>query len=343
MLEEYETISATNAKKLRAKKVVYIATICLVALFLLVVIVLYVVIPIVFMLSFTVQENLMFTRFGLPRDKEYFDIDLVGFKNYYIDVTDIDTNKSLSLGVWHLLPWEIVERYKNDTRRVNFVDILSNTTYDIVLHFHGTAFDYRGYGDSSDGIMTEMAVNEDCKQVYRWLRSKTNAKIYVWGRSLGASLGLRTAAELSQENIVPAGVIVESAFTTMREEIPVHPFGQVYKWLPWLDPTILDPLEKNGFYFDNSRHIVEIPCPVMMFHAEDDSVIPIKLGRKLSEIAFSRNKTFGEVIYHEIPAKYGCDHFALYEYPDLPEAIMGFLDITLRSKTKKRIKKVRSN
>lgn len=89
--------------------------------------------------------------------------------------------------------------------------------------------DSLGYGDSSDGEMTETAVVEDCKQLYRWLRARTKAKIYIWGHSLGASLALRTAAELSTENIVPTAVILEAAFTTMREEIPVHPYGQVIK------------------------------------------------------------------------------------------------------------------
>ncbi|KRT86083.1 hypothetical protein AMK59_2154, partial [Oryctes borbonicus] len=138
MLEEYETVSETDARKLRAKKIVLIATICLIVLFFLIVIALYVVIPIVFMLSFTVQENLMFTRFGLSRDKEYFDVELVGLQNYYIDVNDVETNKTLSLGVWHFLPWDIVARYKNNTKSVSFIETLTNTTYGVVLHFHGT-------------------------------------------------------------------------------------------------------------------------------------------------------------------------------------------------------------
>lgn len=83
--------------------------------------------------------------------------------------------------------------------------------------------------------MTEVAVVEDCKQIYTWLRERTKAKIYVWGRSLGASLALRSVAELSKVNIVPTAVIVESAFTTMREELPVHPFGQVFFFRTYID------------------------------------------------------------------------------------------------------------
>ncbi|KAI4471528.1 alpha/beta hydrolase domain-containing protein [Holotrichia oblita] len=267
------------------------------------------------MLSFTVQENLMFTRFGLPRHIDSFNLNLTGLRNFYVTVTDYNTNKRLSLGVWHLLPWEIIDKNENNITNIDFDEVLANSTYPVLLHFHGTgetrrdgfmmfvtlrlffhviAFDYRGYGDSSDGVMTETAVVEDCKQVYKWLRSKTNAKIYVWGRSLGASLGLRTAAELSQQGIVPAGVVVESAFTTMREEIPVHPFGQIYKWLPWLEATILRPLEESGFFFNNSKHIVEVPTPVMMFHAEDDSVIPIRLGQKHLEATTTKETNNAE-------------------------------------------------
>lgn len=56
---------------------------------------------------------------------------------------------------------------------------------------------------------------------------------------------------------------------------------QIFAWLPWFTATILDPLEANGFYFNNMDNILNVDCPIMIFHAEDDSVVPYKLGKKV--------------------------------------------------------------
>lgn len=59
------------------------------------------------------------------------------------------------------------------------------------------------------------------------MKSKTNANVYVWGHSLGTGICTEMVASLSDENILPTGLVIESGFTTIREAICHHPHGKV--------------------------------------------------------------------------------------------------------------------
>lgn len=84
-----------------------------------------------------------------------------------------------------------------------------------------------GYGDSTNADLSEEAVVSDLTQFYKWIRNKTSARIFIWGHSLGTAIGTRTVAALREQNIIPTGLILEAPFTTMREELPLHPVGRV--------------------------------------------------------------------------------------------------------------------
>ncbi|VEN34722.1 unnamed protein product [Callosobruchus maculatus] len=99
---------------------------------------------------------------------------------------------------------------------------------------------------------------------------------------MGTALSTHTVRRLKeQDGIVPTGLILESAFTTMREEIVNNPLGKLFAWLIYFNATILDPLERNGFRFKTTENILSVDCPIMMMHAEDDNVIPWRLGFKV--------------------------------------------------------------
>lgn len=95
-----------------------------------------------------------------------------------------------------------------------------------------------GYADSTQAVLSEEGVVLDCIQVYRWLLTKTKAKIYVWGHSLGTALSTHTVARLRDENVVPAGLILEAPFTNMREELLYNFLSKVkYKHEKAIDLT----------------------------------------------------------------------------------------------------------
>lgn len=83
------------------------------------------------------------------------------------------------------------------------------------------------FADSTPAILSEESVVDDSMALYYWLQSKTNASIYVWGHSLGTPLSSNTIAHLRKNEVIPFGLILESPLTSMREEIPIHPYGKV--------------------------------------------------------------------------------------------------------------------
>lgn len=85
-----------------------------------------------------------------------------------------------------------------------------------------------GYADSSSGALSEKAVVNDCLQIYKWVQNRTNSPIYIWGHSLGAALATHTVVTLNDLRY-PKGLILESAFTSLRDEMYVHPYAKVWK------------------------------------------------------------------------------------------------------------------
>lgn len=85
----------------------------------------------------------------------------------------------------------------------------------------------KGYADSTEAQLSEPAVVNDAVQLYKWLKRKTQSKIYVWGHSLGSALSTHTVARLKDEGLVPSGLVLEAPFTTMKDEIPCHTLGRV--------------------------------------------------------------------------------------------------------------------
>lgn len=55
----------------------------------------------------------------------------------------------------------------------------------------------------------------------------------------------------------------------------------MFRNLPWFHYTVVQPMEANNLRFANDKYLLEIDCPVMVLHAEDDHVVPYRLGQKV--------------------------------------------------------------
>ena len=99
--------------------------------------------------------------------------------------------------------------------------------YDVFqrLGHHVLAIDYRSYGDSSfiwrpnEQTMSQYAI---C--AYAWLRERCHpdAKIFVWGHSLGSGVTAKMAWLLSQgenQQPWPTGIVLEAPFSSLFDEI----------------------------------------------------------------------------------------------------------------------------
>jgi len=151
---------------------------------------------------------------------------------------------------------------------VSQLDEVSKIFYD--FGFDELIFDYRCYGGSEKGPLSEKAVETDALAAYDWLRGKNipDKRIMIWGHSLGSSV----AAWLSTQTH-PAGLILEGAFPSVYAVSRSH-----YPWLLVFPFMIWDK-------FETGKYVSQRTCPLLEIHAEKDTIIPIELGQKVFEKA----------------------------------------------------------
>jgi fermentation-respiration switch protein FrsA (DUF1100 family) len=118
--------------------------------------------------------------------------------------------------------------------------------------------DYRGYGQS-EGRTTERGIYRDADAAWRYLiedRGVVASDIIIFGRSLGASVASRLAAQHQ-----PLALVVESSFTSIPDIAK-----DLYPWLPvrWL----------SRLNHATRDYIKEVRCPVLVVHSRDDEIIP---------------------------------------------------------------------
>jgi fermentation-respiration switch protein FrsA (DUF1100 family) len=137
--------------------------------------------------------------------------------------------------------------------------------------------DYRGYG-RSEGRPDEHGLYRDGAAAWRYLvedRAVTPDRIVIFGKSLGGAVAVDLAA-----TVVPAGLILESTFTSVPD-MAAHHFPIVPRALV---RTRMDSLSKIRAVGVNKLHI----------HSPADEVVPYTLGRRLYDAA-PEPKRFHEV------------------------------------------------
>jgi len=125
--------------------------------------------------------------------------------------------------------------------------------------------DYRGYGQS-EGQTTERGIYRDADAAWRYLiedRGIVANDIVIFGRSLGASVASRLAAQQQ-----PLALIVESSFTSVPDIAQ-----DLYPWLParWL----------SRLSHATRDYVRDVRCPVLVVHSRDDEIIPFHHGEAI--------------------------------------------------------------
>jgi len=152
------------------------------------------------------------------------------------------------------------------------------------------AVDYRGYG-ASTGRPTVANTERDALAVWRWLAARADldtTRVVVYGRSVGGGPALALAAAHP-----PAGLILESAFTSLRAMARVH--------YPLLPAFLAGP------GFDNLARIERVRCPILFVHGDRDGIVPHWMGQALAERVRDRSE------FWTIP---GADHNDTYDTGD---------------------------
>ena len=125
------------------------------------------------------------------------------------------------------------------------------------------ALSYRGYGGSS-GRPTEAGLLADAAAAYAFAIARYPARrIVLWGELLGSAVALAVAAEK------PVGhLVLEAPFTSAAD---------VGARFCWFVPVRL--LMKDQFRSDLRASMVT--APVLVVHGENDTVVPVTLGKRL--------------------------------------------------------------
>jgi pimeloyl-ACP methyl ester carboxylesterase len=131
--------------------------------------------------------------------------------------------------------------------------------------------DYRGYGKSTGGKPTEAKMYEDAEAAWNHLlqqRHHDPRRIFIYGHSMGGVVGI----DLALRHPEAAGLIVESAFTSMRVMAQAeHP------WLP------VDLLLNQRF--DALAKVDKLKVPVLFIHGTWDARTPYRMSQQLYEMA----------------------------------------------------------
>ncbi len=146
----------------------------------------------------------------------------------------------------------------NVAGRSAYARILSRAGFDVLL------FDYRGYGRSS-GRPTEHGTYRDARAALAELLGRPGVhptRTLYLGESLGAAVALELALEAP-----PAGVILQSAFTSVRD--------MAREVLPLLPRAIVPDA------YPSLRLVPELAAPLLVLHGERDDVVPVEQGRAL--------------------------------------------------------------
>lgn len=294
---------------------------------------------------------------------------VIGGRNFCVEFQSTVDDCAIKLGAWHIVPCSmfrdvfiIRDVLTVGTRLYQNLKITKNT---IVLYCHGNSnhraslhrvkmykvfqglnfhvitFDYRGYGDSSRIRPTEAGVVEDVFQIYSWLIDTINdtdrPKVLLWGHSLGSAVASNLVANLTKlckeckkkSLPLPDGLVLESPFNNLCEEIQKHPFSKLVSWLPYYQDMFLKPFKVSSEYaFQTDQYLANVTdLPILILHSKSDWIVPYELAEKLySAVMQSRADTVGApVIMHSFDSGLGLGHNNLCESKCLPNVITNFI------------------
>jgi len=144
-------------------------------------------------------------------------------------------------------------------------------------------YDYSGYGQS-EGEPGEEATRADARAAWNWLVEEQGIRpdsIILMGRSLGGAVTAGLAGDLDKEGVSPAGLVMESTFTSVPDM-----GAYIYPWLPVRQ---LVRCQYNAVI-----DLSGVRLPVLFAHSRDDEIVPYALGRRLYE-SYPGPKVFFEL------------------------------------------------
>lgn len=132
-------------------------------------------------------------------------------------------------------------------------------------------FDYRGFGDST-GTASEWTLTSDAQLIWQYACGQLRydqARIVLFGESIGGAVALSLWSENSPDTPKPAALILNSTFTAMPDVVSWQ-----YPWFPFRY-LVLDR-------WLSMERIPRVESPVIIFHGTADEIVPVIQGRTLA-------------------------------------------------------------
>ncbi|POI24333.1 hypothetical protein CIB84_011918 [Bambusicola thoracicus] len=184
----------------------------------------------------------------------------------------------------------------------------------IIIYLHG-------YGDSS-GQPSESGFTTDVLALYDWAKARSgNSSIIFWGHSLGTGDVPFDSYPTLPPGVQVDAVVLESPYTNIRDAAANIPITKIYRQFPGFEYLILDSMALGNMFFRNDENVKVLACPLLILHAEDDTVLPPRLGRQLFETARRAYKDKSKVKLITFPEKLGLGHDYISFNPELPTLV----------------------
>lgn len=217
---------------------------------------------------YALQEKLIFLPTKLPLDYEY------SFSHTFneINITAHDGAVLNGIHFYHDQPnGVIIYFHGNAGNLVRWGDIVSSLvskSYDVIV------MDYRQYGKST-GKLSEGALYEDAQLFYNYaLNHFQDKNITIYGRSLGSAIATKVASQNS-----PLQLILETPFYSLVDVASSrYPLLPIKKLL--------------NYKFPSNEFMIDVACPIYIFHGSDDRIVPYASGKKLFDSITLKEKKF---------------------------------------------------
>jgi fermentation-respiration switch protein FrsA (DUF1100 family) len=130
------------------------------------------------------------------------------------------------------------------------------------------ALEYRGYG-GNPGSPSEAGLYDDARGAFAFLKQQGigDRNVVLFGESLGTGV----AVQMATEHDIGA-MILRSPYTSIADVAADQLWYFPVRWL------VRDR-------FDSLSNIADIRAPLMIFHGDGDTLIPMTLGRRLFDAA----------------------------------------------------------